>query len=103
MTRGTSNAFRVRSLGCAYPNPSDVPYVVKLSDGRAVVITLGMRPAELIWIPGGCCGAATFRGIMLERAQQECGHYGKDAVFVREEPAYSYTRYHYRCETRKVE
>ncbi len=28
--------------------------------------------------------------IMLERAQRECGHYGNDAVFVREEPAYSY-------------
>jgi hypothetical protein len=27
---------------------------------------------------------------MLEGAQRECGHYGKDAVFVREEPAYWY-------------
>ncbi len=32
-------------MGCAYPNPSNVPYGVTLSDGRAVVITLGMQTA----------------------------------------------------------
>ena len=40
---------------------------------------------------------------LAERAQQECDQYGKDAVLNREERAYSYTRYHYRCETRKAD
>ncbi len=82
--------------------PRDEPWGVTMSNSRAVVLTLGIRLSET------CClihanPGAVFGGIMLKRAQQECDYYGKDAVLNREEHAYSYTRYHYRCETRKAD
>ena len=82
-------------IGCTAPYLADVPWGVTMSNSRAVVLTLGTTPRGK---PG-----SIYRKIMLKRAQQECDQYGKDAVLDREEPAYSYTRYHYRCETREAE
>ena len=86
-------------IGCA--EPFDVPYGVTMSNSRAVVITLSRRTQNYDCPP--CTGSYPVFSIMVARAQQECDYYGKDAVLNREEVAYSYTRYHYRCETRKAD
>ena len=86
-------------IGCDQfvPYPDDSQWGVTSANSREVVITSG------VWGLSGTNRGSLNRKLYLERAQQECGYYGKDAVMVREEPAYSYTRYHYRCEPRKAE
>ena len=80
-----------------------------MSNSRVVVITFGIRTSELpcllcdVFITPRDYREGLIRREMLDRAQQECDYYGKDAVLNREEHAYSYTRYHYRCETRKAD
>ena len=88
-------------IGCS--NPDDIPWGVTMSNSQAVVLTFGARPSSACCLCWSCRPAFVVGGIMLKRAQQECDHYGKDAVLIREERAYSYTRYHYRCEARKAD
>ncbi len=89
-------------MGCTlYHN--NVPWGVTMSNSRAVVLTLDINPSYANVLINRFTARALYRSIMLPRAQQECDHYGKDAVLIREERSYSYSRYHYRCETRQAD